>query len=292
MGIAVAIIVLVLALGWLGLQVRPAPFADFPEASQPAETVPLPNGLPAPVERYYRLAYGDAVPVVHSVVITGRAKMRPFGVWLPARYRFTHDAGNGYRHYIEATWFRIPVMKVNERYVDGKALMELPWMKDDGEQLDQAANIGMWAELAASAPSVFLTDPRVRWRAVDDETAILVVPLGKRCDRHLRGALRSCERPDRLARGDALPRLPEPGEGAVGRGIRGGLGAHRRRRRAGDRHGHVARPRQALGVVHRRGHPRQRRRGRVPEGARALTRPPRARAARRPRPREGAPTRR
>ncbi len=178
MGIAVAVIVLVLALGWLGFQVRPAPFAHYPEAGQPAETVPLPDSLPAPVERYYRLAYGDRIPVVDSVVITGRAEMRPFGLWLPARYRFTHDAGRGYRHYIEATWFRIPVTKVNERYVDGTALMELPWMKDEGEQLDQAANIGMWAELAASAPAVLLTDTRVRWQAVDDETAVLVVPFG------------------------------------------------------------------------------------------------------------------
>ncbi len=178
MGITVAVIVVVLAVGWLGFQFKPAPFGDYPEPSQPAETVPLPEGLPAPVERYYRAAYGDEIPVVRSVVITGRGKMRPFGLWLPARYRFTHDAGQGYRHYIEATWFRIPVMKVNERYVDGKALMELPWMKDEGEKLDQAANIGMWAELAASAPAVFLTDTRVRWQAVDDETAILIVPLG------------------------------------------------------------------------------------------------------------------
>jgi len=178
MGIAIAVIVVVLAVGWLGFQFKPAPFEDYPEAGQPAETVPLPEGLPAPVERYYRAAYGDEIPVVRSVVITGRAEMRPFGLWLPARYRFTHDAGQGYRHYIEATWFRLPIMKIDESYIDGKALMELPWTTDEGEKLDQAANIGMWAELAASAPSVFLTDPRVRWQAVDDETAILVVPLG------------------------------------------------------------------------------------------------------------------
>ena len=178
MGIVVAVVVVLLAVGWLGLQFRPAPFANYPEVGQPAGTVPLPEGLPAPVERFYRAAYGDEVPVVHSVVITGRGKLRPFGVWLPARYRFTHDAGRGYRHYIEATWFRIPLMKVNERYIDGKARMELPWMKDEGDKLDQAANIGMWAELAASVPSVFVTDPRVRWKPVDDQTAILVVPLG------------------------------------------------------------------------------------------------------------------
>ncbi len=178
MGVVIAVIVIVLALGWLGLQVKPGKFADYPEASGAAETVPLPDGLPAPVERYYRQTYGERIPVVTSVVITGRGKIRPFGLWLPARYRFTHDAGKGYRHYIEATWFGIPIMKVNERYIDLKAKMELPWMTDEGEKLDQAANIGMWAKLVASAPSVLITDPRVRWKPVDAETAVLVVPLG------------------------------------------------------------------------------------------------------------------
>jgi hypothetical protein len=178
MGIVVAVIIMVLAVGWLGLQVRAGRFADFPEESGAAETVPLPEDLPAPVERYYRQTYGDEIPVVRSVVITGRGKIRPFGLWLPARYRFTHDAGKGYRHYIEATWFGIPIMKVNERYIDLKAKMELPWMTDEGEKLDQAANIGMWAELAGSAPSVLITDPRVSWEPIDDDSAVLVVPLG------------------------------------------------------------------------------------------------------------------
>jgi len=178
MGIVAALVIIVLALAWLGFQVRPGQFADYPEASGAAATVPLPNGLPAPVERYYHATYGDEIPVVHSVVITGRGKIRPFGLWLPARYRFTHDAGKGYRHYIEATWFGIPFMKVDERYIDLRARMELPWTTDEGPKLDQAANIGMWAELAGSAPSVLITDSRVRWEPLDGDSAVLVVPLG------------------------------------------------------------------------------------------------------------------
>jgi hypothetical protein len=178
MTIVAAIIVALLAVGWVGLRVRPAPFEDYPERSGTTETAPLPDDLPAPVERFYRAAYGDSVPVVHSVVVTGRGKLRPFGVWLPARYRFTHDAGKGYRHYIECTWFGITFFKVNERYIDGKARMELPWMKDEGPKLDEAANIGMWAELATAAPSVLVTDPRIRWEPIDDASAVLIVPLG------------------------------------------------------------------------------------------------------------------
>lgn len=169
-----------LALGWAGLSVTPRPFDPYAgNPAVPAEA-PLRRGLPAPVDRYYRSLYGENVPIVDSVVITGRARIRPAGpLWMPARYRFIHDAGRGYRHYIEATWFGIPVMTVNERYVDGESLMELPWATDEGPKVEQAANIGMWAELFSAAPSVLVTDPRVSWKPVDDDTAILEVPLGE-----------------------------------------------------------------------------------------------------------------
>jgi hypothetical protein len=38
----------------------------------------------------------------------------------PARFAAYPDAGKEYRHYIEATWFGLPIMKVNELFVDGK----------------------------------------------------------------------------------------------------------------------------------------------------------------------------
>jgi hypothetical protein len=131
------------------------------------------------VEGYYRATYGDSIPVVESVIITGRGRIRPVGLWMPARFRFTHDAGKGYRHYIEATWFGMPIMKVNERYLDGKGLMELPWASAQGPEIEQAMNVSMWAELSTSAPSAFLTDSRVKWEPVDAETAVLKVPQGQ-----------------------------------------------------------------------------------------------------------------
>jgi hypothetical protein len=164
-----------------GAQVEPEPFPDFPQPSgPPAGYVDLPEGLPTPVERWLRGIYGDRVPVVGSVVVTGRARIKPFGMWLPARFRFIHDCGRGYRHYIEATLFGRPILAVNERYVDGRALMEIPLVgTDQGPRIEQAANLGMWAELASAAPSVLVTDPRVRWHALDRVTAQLDVPLGE-----------------------------------------------------------------------------------------------------------------
>ena len=175
----VGVLAALLFVGWLGFQVQPAPFPAFPEANASVvATMPLPAGLPAPVDRFYRRIYGDSVPLITSAVLTGRATIRPIaGIPMPARYRFTHVAGQGYRHYIEACWFGIPFLRVNERYVDGESLMEIPVIgNDSGPKVEWSANQGMWAE-SWQFPSLFVTDPRVEWLSVDEETAILVVPF-------------------------------------------------------------------------------------------------------------------
>jgi hypothetical protein len=177
--IVLAVLAIIALLGWLGLQVRPRPFPPHAARTPELATVPLPAGLPAPVARYYRQLYGDRVPVIESAVISGRAIMSPVGgVKIPARFRFYHRAGHDYRHQFEMTWFGRAFGAGNEQYVDGQSRLVLPFgLSDQGPQIDQAANLSLWAEYVW-APAVLVTDPRVRWEPVDEETALLVVPFG------------------------------------------------------------------------------------------------------------------
>jgi hypothetical protein len=177
--IVIAGLAALVGIGWLGLQVKAAPFPSYPATSGPVETVPMPDDLPAPVDRFYRTQYGDEIPLIESFVVTGHGPLRPFaGITFQSNFRFTHIAGQDYRHYIEATWFGLPIMKVNERYVDGVSRMETPAGTEENEpQTNDSANLGLWAETFASAPWVLVTDPRVRWEPIDETHARLVVPF-------------------------------------------------------------------------------------------------------------------
>ena len=163
---------------WLGLRVQPAPLPTPSFSGAPTPVVALPQDLPPPVERFYRALYGDEVPVVDTLVVSGRGTMRVAGITFPCRYRFSHLTGRAYRHDIETTLFGAPVLSVDERYVEGAARLELPFGVSEGPQVDQGANLALWAELIW-APSVWATSPAIRWEPVDATTARLVVPFGE-----------------------------------------------------------------------------------------------------------------
>jgi hypothetical protein len=84
-----------------GLQVITAPFGPIPTQSQQLNTLPIPNNLPQPVERFYRLIYGDEIPVIETAVLSGSAKLTFNKITFPARFRFTHNVGRDNRRNIE-----------------------------------------------------------------------------------------------------------------------------------------------------------------------------------------------
>jgi Family of unknown function (DUF6544) len=172
-----------IAVLWYGLRVKPAPFPPYRQRTPDApETVPLPDNLPPVVARHFKATIGEEVPVINTAVISGGGKLRFMGITFNSRWRFTHEAGRNYRHYLEATWYGFPVLKVNERYLDGKSRLELPFgIIGQGAKTDSAANLGLWGEMVW-LPSVLVTDPRVRWEGIDSVSARLIVPFGDQTD--------------------------------------------------------------------------------------------------------------
>lgn len=174
---------IVVALGlicWLGLQIKPQSFPAYPDKTPQLKTVPLPAGLPAPVDRFYRTVYGKEIPVIETVIIQGRGVMKPFmNIPIPARFVFVHNAGKDYRHYFEATLFGIPLFKVNEGYIDGASFFESPMGAYYNEANEnQGANLAVWAE-AVWFPALWVTDTRARWEPVDEHSALLYIPYEK-----------------------------------------------------------------------------------------------------------------
>ncbi|MCW5850091.1 MAG: hypothetical protein KIT87_08400 [Anaerolineae bacterium] len=159
-----------------GLRVAPPPFSTVMSAT-PLETFPLPAGLPAPVERFYHITYGDHIPVIRTAILSGRGRLSLGPVAFPMRFRFIHEAARAFRSYFELTVFGQPVMKVNEHFVGGQFRQELPFGVEEGEpKIDHSAAIRMWSEWVTWLPAMLLTDGEARWEPVDDTMALLVVP--------------------------------------------------------------------------------------------------------------------
>lgn len=174
--IGVALVVIV-GIAWLGLRVSAPAFAA-PQAVLPVTTAPIPGGLPAPVARFARAVYGDALPNAQTAMVLGRAEVTMNGITMPARFRFYYDMARGHYHDIQVTWFSLPVMGIHERYLDGDAIIDIPIIgrTENDPFTNSASRQGFWAELIAWSPALALVDPRVQWEAVDENSARLIVP--------------------------------------------------------------------------------------------------------------------
>lgn len=107
--IILAILAVIILVIMLGFQIKPRHFKALARPQPELKTMEIPQGLPKPVENFYRTLYGEKAPVIDSVVIIGHGRVRQFGIWLPTRFAILHNAGKDYRHYFEATFFGIPV---------------------------------------------------------------------------------------------------------------------------------------------------------------------------------------
>ncbi|MCB1057692.1 MAG: hypothetical protein KDD11_19495 [Acidobacteria bacterium] len=166
-------------IAWIGFQTLAPPFKPPAGTPRELERRPLPEGLPAPVERWLRQVCGDGdLPVVHTAVGWGRGRLRLGVVWAPTRFRTHQRPGERFERTLDVSWFGRPIVRTHERYAAGRGSVDAHGRIERqrrGPRVDRAQHLALWAE-TLWAPATLALDPRLSWRAVDERSAELDVP--------------------------------------------------------------------------------------------------------------------
>jgi hypothetical protein len=162
-------------LGIAGMQVPPPAFPPIPSAPGGFRTVPIPGGLPAPVDRYLRaIGDGRSLPLLDSFVMWGRMRMKR-GMWMHGRWRAYHIPGQHFHRPLEITWFGLPFLRGTDQSIDGQGTMMVGDERTMDDETSQGAMAILWLEAACSA-GLYVTDRRLRWEALDEHKARMVYP--------------------------------------------------------------------------------------------------------------------
>ena len=117
-GVAVGSLALLGGVGWLGLQVNPAPFPPHPERTRGLGTADLPHDLPEPTRRHFRATLGKGGPRIGTAVVWGRGRFNRNGLlWFPRRFKYHNIAAREFRRDRELTWFGVPVFRSYDAYL-------------------------------------------------------------------------------------------------------------------------------------------------------------------------------
>ena len=142
-------------------------------------------GLPEPAQRYLRYAGVVGRPLVDTVRVRQRCRMRT----APNGMSFPLVAEQWYR--VEPPGFIwdatvpigcIPVVRGRDAYIEGRGLLTIkagsliPFVDATGPEMDQASLLRHLSEMAWF-PSAFLRD-RISWEAIDDSTVRVSITDG------------------------------------------------------------------------------------------------------------------
>ena len=156
-------------------------------AHPPLVTEEMLAGLPEPARRYLRYTGVVGRPLVDTVRVRQRCRMRP----APNGFSFPIVAEQWYS--VEPPGFiwdatvpvaGIPVVRARDGYIERRGLITIkagsliPFVDASGPEMDQASLLRHLSEMAWF-PSAFLRD-RVAWDAIDDTTVRVSITDGDR----------------------------------------------------------------------------------------------------------------
>jgi hypothetical protein len=130
--------------------------------------------VPAPVQRFVEAAGLADAPPIETLVMEGRGRVHIGPLpWMPIGVRMYHRLGRDYVGLIRVRPAGVTLLSVVDAFVDGAGITKIGPAASTGPEIDQGAFLGMWAA-AIAYPSTWQD---VRWEAVDDDTARVVLPF-------------------------------------------------------------------------------------------------------------------
>lgn len=173
--IVLSVLVLLLLVGWTGLQVMPRGFEpELYKLPVPADSMKATSEINA-VSRFYDSVFdGNAVETKTSM-IAGRARFNIKGISMKGRFISYYRYAEGFYRYIEITWFGIPLIKGYDLYTEDRAEFCMAGKVETGERIEQGQNLALWAESVWN-PSILVFNDKVEWHEINDREAVLQIP--------------------------------------------------------------------------------------------------------------------
>lgn len=145
-----------------------------------AAPAPAREPLPRPVQRYLELARPGPAAAVAVLEQRGALRTAPDGPWLPfvAEQAYSMDPP-GFVWHARAELAPLVHLVARDAFVDGRGhmlvrVLGLVTVADArGPELDRGAALRYWGEVISFPERVL--DPRVRWEALDDRRARMLV---------------------------------------------------------------------------------------------------------------------
>ena len=141
--VLLGVLVLVSVIIWLGLRMEPEPLELLQDKEPEFEYAGFAAGLSIPVRRYFELVMGPNAAVMDTAILIGRGKMRLGPLWVPVRFRASYRPGKEFHRMMEILWFRRPVLKGLDTYLDGVGKLVVAGKAQTGPALDQAQNLAL-----------------------------------------------------------------------------------------------------------------------------------------------------
>lgn len=175
-------LIAILAIVWSGFMYPPKSLPPHPEETKSMRLVSIPSDLPKPVERHFGEVFDLKAPAIETAVVWGEADVRIWeiwdiwDIWAPALYKgYYSTSGHEFVREVQVTWFGKTILTGKDSHIRGRGFFEIAGRQETGEKIDSGQNLAFWTE-AVFMPTIFITDPNIRWQAVDDTTAMLIIP--------------------------------------------------------------------------------------------------------------------